>query len=55
MKIGTKAQGQDHMAKLVTIRHGHAPRRSCNAQEKAIETRVRQAGKKECRTVDQDP
>ena len=49
MKTGIKAQGQDHMAKLMSIRHGHAPRRSCNAQEKAIETKVRQAGKKACR------
>ena len=49
MRVGTKAQGQDHMAKLVSIRHGHAPRRSCNAQEKAAETKVRQAGKKACK------
>lgn len=49
MKTGMKAQGQAHLAKLVSIRHGHAPRRSCNAQEKAAETRVRQAGKKACR------
>lgn len=48
MKVGTKAQGQNHRAKLVSVRHGHAPRRSCNAQEKAVETKVRQAGKKEC-------
>ena len=49
MQVGTKAQGQDHIAKLVTIRHGHAPRRSCNAQEKAAETKVRQAGRKACK------
>lgn len=49
MMIGTKAQGQRHMAKLVSIRHGHGSRRSCNAQEKAAETKVRQEGKKACR------
>jgi hypothetical protein len=49
MKVGRKAQGQDHQAKLVSVRHGHGSRRSCNAQEKAIETKVRQAGKKACR------
>ena len=52
MNVGTKAQGQNCWAKLVTIRHGHAPRRSCNTQEKAIETKVRQAGKKACREVE---
>jgi len=51
MTIGTKAQGQDHMAKLCNRRHGHGPRRGCNAVEKSIETRVRQAGKKVCREV----
>ena len=53
MMVGTKAQGQDHRAKLVTIRHGHAPRRSCNSQEKAVETKVRQAGRKACREEDE--
>lgn len=32
--------------KKMNIRHGHGPRRGCNAVEKAIETRVRQASKK---------
>ncbi len=49
MKMGKKAQGQRHLAKLTSIRHGHGSRRGCNAQEKAAETRVRQAGKKICR------
>jgi hypothetical protein len=46
---GKKAQGQDIGAKLYNIRHGHAPRRSCNAVEKAAETKVRQQSKLECR------
>ena len=46
MRIGTKAQGTDHMAKLCVARHGKASKRSCNAAEKAAETKVRQAGKK---------
>lgn len=33
--------------KTMNIRHGHGPRRGCNAVEKAIETKQRQAGKKE--------
>lgn len=49
MRTGTKAQGQRHMAKLVSIRHGHGSRRGCNAQEKAAETKVRQEGRKVCR------
>jgi hypothetical protein len=52
MRVGTKAQGQNQNAKLVSIRHGHAPRRSCNAQEKAAETKVRQAARKACREED---
>jgi len=49
MKVGQKAQGQDPQRKLCVIRHGHGPRRGCNAEEKAAETKVRQAGKKEIR------
>lgn len=56
MKVGFKAQGQDVLAKLVNIRHGHSPRRSCNRVEKAVETKVRQAGRKACRDGSQaDP
>jgi hypothetical protein len=44
---GRKAQGQAVHEKLYVVRHGHGPRRGCNAAEKAIETRVRQAGKRE--------
>jgi len=51
MMVGMKAQGQDIMAKLVNRRHGHGPRRGCNAVEKAVETKVRQAGRKACREV----
>lgn len=45
---GKKAQGQPHFAKLVNPRHGHGPKRGCNAVEKAAETKVRQSGKKAC-------
>ena len=52
MKTGTKAQGQDANGKMCVQRHGHkrgSSRRSYNAAEKALETKVRQAGKKEIR------
>lgn len=49
MKVGTKAQGQDHLGKMCSIRHGGGSKRSANALEKAIETKVRQQGKKECK------
>lgn len=49
MRVGAKAQGQDIWAKLVNRRHGHGPRRGCNAVEKDAETKVRQAGRKACR------
>jgi hypothetical protein len=48
-QYGTKGQGQNARAKVMSIRHGHAPRRSCNAQEKAAESKVRQAGRQEVR------
>ncbi len=35
--------------KLVVMRHGHAPKRSYNAAEKAVESKVRQQGKQEIR------
>ncbi len=46
MMVGLKGQGQNAKAKLVNIRHGHGPRRGCNAVEKAAETKVRQAARK---------
>jgi hypothetical protein len=49
MRIGKKAQGQNVNAKLVVQRHGHAKPRSYNRCEKAAETRVRQAGRREIR------
>jgi len=49
MQVGMKAQGQNGKAKLTNIRHGHGPRRGCNAVEKAAETKVRQAGCKVAR------
>lgn len=52
MKIGKKGTGQESMAKICVIRHGGAPKRARNAEEKAIETRVRQAGRKACRDRD---
>jgi len=51
---GTKAQGQDHMAKLVIHRHGagggrgRRRRKSAARAEKAAETKVRHAGRKVC-------
>lgn len=46
MRIGQKAQGQPVNEKWCNARHGHGPRRGCNAVEKAAETRVRQAGRR---------
>lgn len=46
MRTGQKAQGQAVNGKWVNARHGHGPRRGCNAVEKAVETRVRQAGRR---------
>lgn len=51
MKTGKKAQGFKGSEKAWVIRHGHAPRRSPQAQEKAIETRCRRAGRNECRNA----
>jgi hypothetical protein len=48
MNVGKKAQGQDCLRKLCVQRHGHAPKRSYNAAEKAAETKVRQAGRQAC-------
>jgi hypothetical protein len=45
---GRKAQGQKGHKSWVQC-HGHAPKRSYNAAEKAAETKVRQAGKKAAR------
>ena len=39
----------DPNGKLVVIRHGHAPARARNRQEKAVESQVRQQGKREVR------
>ena len=52
MKVGKKAQGQDHYGKLCVQRHGHASKRSYNAVEKKYETRVRQQGRKACKSDD---
>ena len=46
-KTGTIMKGAKD--KMLNIRHGHGPRRGCNAVEKAIETRTRQASRKLCR------
>jgi hypothetical protein len=46
MKTGTKAQGQDAGQKSYVMNHGHASARKHRAETKAVETRVRQAGKK---------
>lgn len=54
MRVGKKGQGQDVGRKLHNVRHGHGPRRGCNAVEKAAETRVRQAGKREAAVAYED-
>lgn len=47
MQTGKKAQGfTNTIGKLCCIRHGHAPRRSCNKEERAVEREVRQKGKR---------
>lgn len=48
MKVGKKEQGQEG-SKMVVIRHGRASRRAVNRIEKALEVKVRQAGRKACR------
>ena len=49
MKTGTKAQGQEHMGKLLAHRHGNGgPKRGADREERAAERRVRRAGKKAC-------
>ncbi len=45
-KVGRQAQGQ-RGHKVWVVRHGHGPRRGCNAAEKAIETKVRRLGKQD--------
>lgn len=52
-QVGLKAQGHGGKTKVWVTRHGHAPARSANAAEKAIETKVRQAGKKACRETEE--
>ena len=47
MKVGKRAQGQEHLAKVCVIRHGRGAKRGLNAQEKAFETQVRQAARRE--------
>jgi len=41
-------------AKRYSIRHGGGSRRSCNAQEKAVETATRQDGRREIRRAMRD-
>ncbi len=49
MKVGSKAQGQEQYGKFFVSRHGsRMTKRAANALEKTLETKVRQAGKKEC-------
>lgn len=49
MQTGTKAQGQDARAKSYVMNHGHASARKHRAETKAVEAKVRQAGRKACR------
>jgi len=48
---GSKAQGGNKNRKEWVIRHGRSSRRCVNAAEKAIEVKVRQAGRKACKEV----
>lgn len=48
----TAAQRKDSIGKLCNPRHKHHSKRGCNAVEKAIETRVRQEGKREAQQRD---
>jgi hypothetical protein len=50
MKVGKRAQGQEHLAKVCVIRHGRSGKRGLNAQEKAFETQVRQGARREIET-----
>jgi hypothetical protein len=52
VKVGKKVQGQEVGSKMVVIRHGRASRRAVNRIEKALESKVRQAGRKACREVE---
>ena len=52
MKVGLKAQGQDQNGKLCVQRHGHSSKRSYNRVEKKYETKVRQQGRKACKSDD---
>ena len=52
MKVGKKATGQSSIDKMCVIRHGGGSKRSANAEEKAIETRVRRAGKEQAKEFD---
>jgi len=47
-KVGLKAMGA-RRGKVYNARHGHGCKRSCNAAEKALETKVRHQGKLEIR------
>lgn len=50
MKVGKKATGQEQYGKMCVSRHGRRMTiRGANALEKAIETRVRREGKKQCK------
>jgi len=53
MKVGKKATGQSSIDKMCVTRHGNGGgKRAANAEEKAIETRVRRAGKKQANEFD---
>lgn len=51
MKVGKKAQGQEQYGKLCVSRHGSRMTvRAANSLEKALETKVRQAARREIRS-----
>lgn len=50
MRTGSKAQGQEGFAKLAIPRHTHTfSKSSAHRCEKAVETHVRQSGRRACR------
>lgn len=48
MRVGQRATGQEPYGKLCVERHQKTCKRTLNAVEKALETRVRRKGKRAC-------
>jgi len=52
MKVGKKGTGQEAWGKWCVERHQKTCKRTLNAMEKELETRVRRAGKRACQERD---